>query len=534
MKLRGLKVRNFRSIYELSLDNIQDFHIFIGRNNVGKTSLLTAIRVVFENLDEKISKSLDLTSLNQEEQKQIKKLWFFSNYDEPCEIVTKVKFDEGEVNPKLLRLSGLGKIEEAELRINIKLEDNNVVWELIDLDIGGYVSPIITRKVEEIHNIVTRRNLIARPPKHNVVKSRNISNQQLFSEVIRVLKNKVHYIVPYACSDVPRKRPIQGIVGHLALSPYMAKCLQEALNQPQFRAKLRKYLEKVKIEVEPYIEGQHLTKQYEWESFRIEMFGSGDQVLDGLFASLLKCSSGSIIMIEEPEVHLHPDYVRKLARALQQFVREENVQILAVVQSPEFIGAIENWDAVDLVRRDYVESPLGSRPATSLSKLAKDRATADFLRFELGLMPDIFYTEVAILVEGNTDVMLFGHYIQMLREKRLFRNLDSYYWKLLTCAELRLGTQIKTLLDFGVKTFLIADNDEEGKRKAKEAERWGLKRDENIFLSDWPDILCALDKKELTRAISEIVQNECDMSVFDESVRLRINELFKLIEKEGQ
>ena len=44
MHLAHVEVRNFRCLRELRVDLQQDLNLLVGRNNVGKTSLLAAIR----------------------------------------------------------------------------------------------------------------------------------------------------------------------------------------------------------------------------------------------------------------------------------------------------------------------------------------------------------------------------------------------------------------------------------------------------------------------------------------------------------
>jgi len=46
------------------------------------------------------------------------------------------------------------------------------------------------------------------------------------------------------------------------------------------------------------------------------------------------------VLIEEPEVHLHPTVIRKFARALCAFVRDENKQVILATHSADFIASL--------------------------------------------------------------------------------------------------------------------------------------------------------------------------------------------------
>ena len=46
MKISSLTIRNFKSIRELNIENIENALILVGKNNTGKTVVIDAIRVV--------------------------------------------------------------------------------------------------------------------------------------------------------------------------------------------------------------------------------------------------------------------------------------------------------------------------------------------------------------------------------------------------------------------------------------------------------------------------------------------------------
>ena len=46
MKIDYLKITNFKSIREMTLENIEDALILVGKNNTGKTVVLDAVRAI--------------------------------------------------------------------------------------------------------------------------------------------------------------------------------------------------------------------------------------------------------------------------------------------------------------------------------------------------------------------------------------------------------------------------------------------------------------------------------------------------------
>jgi len=51
MRLIGLKIQNFRSVQQLSLNNLGNFNVFIGKNNAGKSTVINAINHFFSMMD---------------------------------------------------------------------------------------------------------------------------------------------------------------------------------------------------------------------------------------------------------------------------------------------------------------------------------------------------------------------------------------------------------------------------------------------------------------------------------------------------
>jgi putative ATP-dependent endonuclease of the OLD family len=50
VKLSAVRVRNFRSLQDTGIDNIDDFNVLIGKNNSGKSNFLSAINAFFQIL----------------------------------------------------------------------------------------------------------------------------------------------------------------------------------------------------------------------------------------------------------------------------------------------------------------------------------------------------------------------------------------------------------------------------------------------------------------------------------------------------
>ncbi|MBU2522886.1 MAG: AAA family ATPase [Nanoarchaeota archaeon] len=94
-----------------------------------------------------------------------------------------------------------------------------------------------------------------------------------------------------------------------------------------------------------------------------------------MLAKMLRIDVNTIL-IEEPEVHLHPTVLRSFARALCSFVKDEGKQIVLTTHSEQFLAAILTAVADDFLKPEDIRCHLTSKDkkATSFEeqKVGKD------------------------------------------------------------------------------------------------------------------------------------------------------------------
>ena len=66
MRIKSLKLLNFRNYKELNLDFSEGINIFIGENGVGKTNILEAIYVLSLTKSNRYGTNLDLINHQEE------------------------------------------------------------------------------------------------------------------------------------------------------------------------------------------------------------------------------------------------------------------------------------------------------------------------------------------------------------------------------------------------------------------------------------------------------------------------------------
>jgi len=533
MKIVEFAIENFRGIYSLPPIQVQKLNVFIGRNNAGKSTILDALFIALKNISHISSTILSKPVDNYSE--QLLKLWFFGNHQKPAVIRVKLELDEEE-RVELSEFSGLEDTKYAELDIHLTYKNGHVEWALQKLNLAGHVFPSIIQKTNKVYKSVTKQDLQGYTPEKIVEKTR-VLNDKAFSKFLEISKDKIFRLTPYVFVNKEEEENvgIEGLLRPLLLPSEMINCLQW-LNNAEARLKSRFYnlLEEVTPYRTYYVEGHNLLKQWEFMTLRTECFGSGEQLIEGLLATLINIShkyKGCIVMLEEPEVHLHPGYVRRLARILRRFIEEEEIQIFVVTQSPDLLRVID-WDSVFVVRLEkrYIPS-LGLKLTTTIERLGKDKLVAEQLASDLGIpVGELAFVDALILVEGKADEDILSRCIQILTERGMLHNLGFYNLRFHKIAQLNKDSAIKLATEFFKnQTIVIADGDEEGNKTVEIAKRYGLRITENVFQWSVRDILHLFDGKMLTEAIKSVIDSYMS-KIKEKNAQKRIEELLESIE----
>jgi AAA15 family ATPase/GTPase len=176
---------------------------------------------------------------------------------------------------------------------------------------------------------------------------------------------------------------------------------EEELKWSTFRNWVERFLER---RVEPNPTELVVTEN----SLRIPVrfLGGGEQEIFALMCHFL--DKGFIYGIEEPENHLHPEYLKKFFKFFKEISKER--QLILTTHTPLLVDKTNienNW----LVKREKGE--------TKVQQL-KDREELKQVLLELGLVPsDIYFKDFILFVEGDTEKEV----IPILAEKLRFEDM---------------------------------------------------------------------------------------------------------------
>lgn len=208
----------------------------------------------------------------------------------------------------------------------------------------------------------------------------------------------------------------------------------------------------------------NVTDEISGETRRFDTLGSGAQraiqmALIRLLADIRRTRdqdlSRRLLLIDEPEIFLHPQGVRGLREALR-VLSKSGYQVVFTTHSPLMLSSDNAPDTV-IVRRSRengseVRVPMGAAVAQAMVEAQAQSRTL----FELGNIAEIYFAEKVILCEGKTDQRLLPLIYERLYGVR--PELERICFVALgSCTSIPKGFSVLTAM--GIKCGVIADLD---------------------------------------------------------------------------
>lgn len=162
-----------------------------------------------------------------------------------------------------------------------------------------------------------------------------------------------------------------------------------------------------------------------------------------------------LLLIDEPELFLHPQGVRRLRQALLT-LSQAGFQVVFSTHSPLMLNRDNTADTV-IVRKDKTQGTIPQRPLRHAVQSALSEAESQSRTlFELGNLAEIYFSEMVVICEGKTDRRLLP-----LAYERLFSQspeLDHIaFISLGSCSD--IPKALPVLSAMGIKACAIADLD---------------------------------------------------------------------------
>jgi predicted ATP-dependent endonuclease of OLD family len=401
MKIRKISIQRFKSLKKVSLEDIGDLIILIGANGSGKSNLLEALTLFFNELNfdttEKSIGNLD------------KYFWFGRNDRQSIEFEIVIELNKDEIKDMLPEGSKetyrVGDEGRLTIKRAIRGPANSATWgiasaELITftkgkLVITGKVAPPTEGKPDEASEKEGKQKATKATLQTDSTDLLDVISPNLLQR----LKSRFIYI-PSARNATAtftgyQRRP-SIIINEILES---LKSLWQNIAKDEEMITLQDNVRSVSgtiQEIRPYGSELTIREQGTNRLLPLALIGSGHQELIALEYRLLtetECFFG----IEEPDLHLHPELLREFLAFLKNICRDK--QVFIATHSTAFVDATDLKN-VWIARKQNGESSF---------QTIRESEDLKILLYELGCKPsDLFFPNGIIFVEGPSDKMAYS------------------------------------------------------------------------------------------------------------------------------
>lgn len=504
MRIQKLTVENFRSYKDsVSIENLSDVNVFIGPNIAGKSNILQALQYlkglvvgpgvedfrnsVFDrNLDSNIRITLTAAFLPHERSEIIDRSHDLSSWS-----LTSNLSEDSFLSVLSFRVVVTPKgIIEEEIRVSRPLEGDFVLFKTTSesasqgfrrrfaLDLDNYLGNI---KILEDSTFVN--------PRLKDLGDQNVSYQALdTSNITGTTKDLIDRLKELfnSCVIFPPVRqvtPKMQLGEEQALIPTgnnLVKFLNSLLsNDPDrfvgLKDRATQIVPLVKAILAP-ARGNEATIDVKEEGLKtptnISYVSFGLTQILILAIGFVTAPEGSVIMIEEPELHLHAGTQRRLFELIKDESRTK--QFLLTTHSSIFTGCDDRIKTYIVTRKEGISSV----------RQIQEKAELRMVKSSLGHRnTDLFGYECVVFVEGDSE----ERFIPILADAMDYDFVENGV-KIINVGGYGKATKIEEYLryikDSDVLAYVIADGNKEVSKRIEDWKREGILKQECSVL--WP------------------------------------------------
>lgn len=504
--IRGIKIRNFRSLKDVEISLEEDITVLIGENDSGKTSIVDALKIMFENEKPEIddfywgTDEIYIEVELNDDRSFIKK--FSKDSDNNIQPKTMVRFShefleriKDEVNSEsfnsLTDDDKRKKLFRYARELGVQFKSNIKTDNLKD------------RVVDRIDELLESEDAIeSNIPNYNIyfLDGKHFENvSRFFQEVFFKEKSRDIWY-----EEVEEGKTIENIIKE-KLKKY-AENLKDEIEERGIKDKLKNFLPELNdISINPVFELRDINigvkvQLLEKDGREILVEKKGDGTKRRITMALLEYKKSkeeepALYVFDEPDTHLHVKAQVELLDIIRQF-SENGKQVIITTHSPFIMNAVKPRQ-IRLLSLKNGE--------TKVKFTSKDKDIERILR-SLGIENiNLFFSKRIIIVEGETEEV----FISLIYEKLFGRSLYSNLVKIIKRNGITdVPRFAEVLLEF-VKPediFILIDNDADEETEDL-IEKLKIP-DENKFVVGHKEFEDAFDAEVIYESWKRFVENK--------------------------
>lgn len=447
MRLKKIFIKNFRCFKEEIEVEFNDITTFVGKNDIGKSTILEALEIFFNNNVVKIDK--DDANVHSEDKEVVITCDF-------CDLPKDVVLD---AEAKTTLQDEFLTLEEDTLRIKkifdcSKVKPSCETFIIANHPTAEVACDIISCKEKELQKIVKDRgldvNLKGNPKMRRAIWE---SFDDLKTDVIEINVSKVKEDLKRIWENIDKYLPIYALFqcdrnstdGDSEVQNPMKQAVSLALQEAE--DEMKAIQDKVQARAMEIAQSTHgvlktldpnlasqITPQFEtpsqtkWNSlFSVKMNTDDDIPLNKrgsgvrrmILVSFFKAEADRktkdsakkdvIYAIEEPETSMHPDYQLLLINSFVELSKSEHCQVILTTHSPNFANELPT-DSLRFVSRGQAGNPIIKSGFDIVPDIVKT----------LGILPKVESLQkvkVILCLEGPTDIPAFKCFNRCIHTK---------------------------------------------------------------------------------------------------------------------
>ena len=420
MHITTLKIKNFRAIENLELNLNKGLNVLIGENNSGKTSVIDLLRLVFDkgNYPNEIYwKETDFRVINSSN--EFKPIEFdikFKPDDEKESFCFSelhvVEYDENGNKVDFLEIHGKISLIKTRGETKIKKEywggkdkENRIPWEIWNELNYTYLSPLrdVTRDLKPNNN-----NLLSKLFLNISELKEDEDYKEKMSELIKKNFNNEKW-------EELLEEGKEKITTHLEQLNFIDdyQDINIAFSSFEFEDIVKKLILQLPVDFNMPTEEKEIF-------FNLNQNGLGYNNLiytSTIFGDIIQRKevfedNYNLLLIEEPEAHLHPQLENTFFKYLQRLEETNEFQIIVSSHSPTITAKtkLDNIIVMNTINNNIFATPLKDT-------LLEDEDRIFLKKFLDVTKSQLFFAKGVILVEGISEALLLPVFARLMGDE---------------------------------------------------------------------------------------------------------------------
>lgn len=466
MKIKKIRIKNLLSFSEEIENkiNADDFNLFIGPNNEGKSNVLKSIQFLYSIFEfyggphnELLGLRIDIEHFIQRLPflKESKSLFFNQNADKKISFSFILEFKDGEIKKCLKHISPspykdffkniMSSLIQMEIFGIIYKDDDKHYLRINKISFPQLIQP----GFNTLFNFETKELI-----KYSALKLEKVEesefNEYVGSTISPFITALFHYINEHLKNSLISISSVRTIEeysyesesNHKEFSKVAEKIMKLRDGLQDERKKFKEIKEFIRRLAYPGIKKENLDEieitfsrdgkkhclklNVGDKIFPLSQLGSGIEQLVFLAAEILVEDDNKIFLIEEPETNFHPKLQRAFIRFLQEDLKNRNHQFFITSHSSIFVDPFINSENSKIFQIKLV--PDRKSEYTKVVSISDEEyfKNVSNLFYGLGVKGiDLLQTNGIIWVEGPSDRIYLLKWLELYHNEKIEEGAES-------------------------------------------------------------------------------------------------------------